>query len=266
MAARRFLIFGATDLSAFLGLSRSLVAAWGEQWFIDGEKDVLVERIEDASCQTLLPSTGGAGEHLLAFVEQGRQAYCVVNDKLVGALCDSAFGPEIVSGQRVVRAHWREHELALAGDILGSLAQTLLGLERRFGYVDRLVDVPLSRLPAGSGWLKLVIAIRSQPLVIWLSQDAVVALRAIPVGNVEAGGLIARSAALVTGDLRVEALAGEANISLRELYELRPGQVVRLDTRFGEPLKLLSKASGKVIAKAWLGSCGGKKALQINAE
>lgn len=92
------------------------------------------------------------------------------------------------------------------------------------------------------------------------------ALRAPPVSNNKAGGLIARSAALVKGDIRVEALAGEADISLRELFELRPGQVVRLDTRFGEPLKLLSKGSGKTIAKAWLGSCGGKKVLQINAE
>lgn len=266
MPVRRFLIFGVTDLSALSGLIRPLVAAWGEQWFVDGEKDVLVERIEDASHQALLPITGEAGEHLLAFVEQGRQAYCVVNDRLVGVLCDSALGPEVVGGQRVVRARCRDQELSLAGDILGGLAQALLGREHPLGYGDRFVDVPLSRLPAGSGWLKLVIVIRSQSLVIWLSQDAVMALRAIPVSNDKAGGLIARSVALVTGDLRVEALAGEADISLRELFELRPGQVVRLNTRFGEPLKLLSKASGKAIAKAWLGSCGGKKALQINAE
>lgn len=266
MAAQRFLVFGAADLSALLALSRPIVAAWAQRWFVDGDKDVRVERTENPSRQALLPLKGLSGEHLLAFADQGRQAFFVVNDDLVGALCDSALGPEVVGAQRVVHSRWREQELALVGDILGGLAQNFLGQERPLGYLDRLVDVPLSRLPAGSGWLKLVIGIKSQQFLFWLSQDAVMALRAIPVGNDKAGGLIARSAALVSGSLRVEALAGDANISLRELFELRPGHVIRLDTRFGEPLKLLAKASGKTVAKAWLGSYSGKKALQINAE
>lgn len=266
MAARRFLIFGARDLSVFSRLSWPLVVAWAERWLVDGEKGVCIERTEDASRQVLLPSTEAAGEHLLAFAAQERLVYFVVNDDLVRVLCDSVLGPEISGGQRMVRARWREQELALVGDILGGLAQELLGQDRLLAYADRIVDVAAPRLPAGSGWLKLVIAVKSQSLVIWLSQEAVIALRAIPVSNNKVGGLIARSAALVKGDLPVEAVAGEATISLRELFDLRPGQVVRLDTRFGEPLRLLSKASGKTIAKAWLGSCGGKKALQINAE
>ena len=265
MAVRRFLIFGQADLNALSEVSCSLVTAWAKRWLIDGEKDVCIDRTEDASGQVLLPSTGSA-EHSLVFAVQERQAYFVVNDDVVGLLCDSVLGPE-GRGQRVVRAHWREQELALAGDVLGSLAQGLLGQEGTLGYADRLVDVSPSELPSGSGWLNLVIAIKSQSLVVVLSQEAVMALRATVISDkVRSSRLIARSAVLVRGDMRVEALAGEANISLRELFELRPGQVVRLDTHFREPLRLLSKTSGKAIAKAWLGSSGSKKALQINAE
>lgn len=265
MAAQRFLILGTADLSALSALSQSLVAAWAEQWFIDGTKGVSVARAEDASCQEML-SPEASGEHFLGFAHEGRQAYCFVNDDLVGVLCDAALGPDVGGGQRIVHARWREQELTLAGDIVGGLAQRLLGNELPLGYADRLVDAPVSRLPAGSGWLKLEIVIRSQSIVLWLSQDAVLALHPIQVRGNNAGTLVPRSSALVAGNFRIEALAGEAEVSLLELFELRPGHVVRLDTRFGEPLKLLSKSSGKVIAKAWLGSLGEKKSLQINAE
>lgn len=265
MAVQRFLILGAADLSTLSALSQSLVTDWAEQWFIDGANGISIARVEDASCQELL-SPEASGEHFLGFSHEGRQAYCFVNDGLVSMLCDAALGPDVGGGQRIVRARWREQELTLAGDIVGGLAQRLLGKELPFGYADRLVDVPVSRLPSGSGWLKLVIVIRSQSIVLWLSQDAVVALHPIQVRGTNADFLVPRSSALVAGNFRVEALAGEAEVSLLELFELRPGHVVRLDTRFGEPLKLLSKSSGKVIAKAWLGSLGKKKTLQINAE
>jgi flagellar motor switch/type III secretory pathway protein FliN len=266
MAVRRFLIFGEADLAALSALSRPIVAAWADQWLIDGEKEVRVLRTEDASNQEMLPAGVSSGDYVLGFDYEGRQAFCIVNDEFVRMLCDSVLGPDVGGAQRVVRARWREQELALAGDVVGGLSRGLLGQERLLGYADRLVDAHVSKLPQGSGWVKVVIGIGSQSISIWLNQDAVLALRPILVPGAKGESLAARSSALTTGSFRVEALVGEAEVSLLELFELRPGHVVRLDTRFGEPLKVLSKSSGKAIAKAWLGSYGEKKSLQINAE
>lgn len=266
MAVRRFLILGEASLAALSAVSRPIVAAWADQWFINGDKEVSILRTEDASNQEMLPSGVSSGDHVLGFANEGRQAFCVVNDNFVRVLCDSALGPDVGGAQRVVRARWREQELALAGDVLGGLSRGLLGQEHPLGYADRLVDAPVSKLPKGSGWVKVVIGIRSQSIAIWLNQDAVMALHPILVPGTKGRALVARSSALATGSFCIEALVGEAEVSLLELFELRPGHVVRLDTRFGEPLKLLSKSSGKAIAKAWLGSYGEKKSLQINAE
>lgn len=262
MVTRRYLIHSAADLAAWTDLSRAAVSAWAQRWLLAGEKEPDLLRVEDASRQSWRPETVG---HALGYADKEKAAFCVLDKALVAVLCDMALGPDRHGGQGVVRASWAEMELSLAGDIVGGLIQEFLGRPEPFVYGERMLELPPFDLPAGSGWLKLVLAVGSLSLVLWLNQDTVLSLRPVSIPGKKLA-LRPRSSALPPSNLRIEAVAGEAEISISDLLELRPGHVVRLDTRFGEPMKLFSKSAGQFMEKAWLGAHDGKKSLQINAE
>jgi flagellar motor switch protein FliM len=70
------------------------------------------------------------------------------------------------------------------------------------------------------------------------------------------------SRALERQVVRLDALAGEAEIAFQELATLAPGDVLRLDRRLSEPVEVRVQNGGPVCS-ARLGTSRGRLALQL---
>jgi hypothetical protein len=65
--------------------------------------------------------------------------------------------------------------------------------------------------------------------------------------------------------VRLDALAGEAEIAFQELATLAPGDVLRLDRRLSEPVEVRVQSGGPVC-NARLGTSRGRLALQLTQQ
>lgn len=74
--------------------------------------------------------------------------------------------------------------------------------------------------------------------------------------------LAPRKAAIASGSMRLEVVLGQAELTLAELANVSPGDVIRLQTSFREPLAVRT-SDGQPILRAHLGTRKGHKAIQI---
>jgi len=74
--------------------------------------------------------------------------------------------------------------------------------------------------------------------------------------------LVAREAAISNGKTQLEVILGQAEMTLAELANISPGDVIRLQSSFRKPLAVRTM-DGQPLVRARLGTCGGHKAIQI---
>lgn len=79
-----------------------------------------------------------------------------------------------------------------------------------------------------------------------------------------AGAMVPAGHALESQPVRVEVVAGEAELLLQELATLAVGDVVRLDRNIAQPLQLVI-SGGEAISAAHLGAAGDQKAVQLSS-
>ena len=71
--------------------------------------------------------------------------------------------------------------------------------------------------------------------------------------------------ALLNEHLKLKVLAGEVQLELGLLQTIAIGDVIKLNTKINEPLQVFSD-DGTRLCEAFLGSCDGRKSIQLVAQ
>ncbi len=100
------------------------------------------------------------------------------------------------------------------------------------------------------------------PLRLALGGEIVTALSGRQEPAAADAALTPRKAAIASGSTRLEVILGEAELTLAELANVSPGDVIRLQAAFREPLTVRT-SDGRPILHAHLGTRNGRKAIQI---
>jgi flagellar motor switch/type III secretory pathway protein FliN len=158
---------------------------------------------------------------------------------------------------------------SLAEQLEREVARTLLV---EFGGVDQRTRVAVERVPAASladwsrearAWILNVRALgNGRSFTVLLSAARIEALA--PARNVAPpDSMASRREAIGENTVSLRAVVGEASMSVNELADLALDDVLVLDQRLGEPVTLVSPASGTAVTAGNLGRSGARRAVKI---
>lgn len=154
------------------------------------------------------------------------------------------------------------------------------------GFCDRLLNDLAARFeavlaaPGAVGaYAEQAPAGRSPAMVIAAIEgtEGVLVRAALPAGPLEAlyrrglprrpatAALVDRADALCASAVRLEATLGEASLSLQELRAMAPGDVLQLDRKLTDPVRL-SLADGGFVAHAALTQSDGRLAVRLQPD
>lgn len=258
-AVHAWRLLGAADIEAIACSLRPLVQAWADEWLPEA---AVALSVAGADGHPLLRVADG--EQVLAMRDgQGEPGVAVIyGSGLVGALQQQALA--ILGVPPCERASSGGLPAALAHyqlrDLPARLARLPAGSARQedlYSHGHRL-HAPGRK---GSGAVLLRLAFDQHAVRIWLPHASVAPWCRRPVRGMQAP-LRARAEALAGCRLPVRVQAGSATLALADLLALRPGNVIRLDTRPDQPLALVS-GSGPGFGRCYLGLQDGRPVIQL---
>ncbi|MFL6573090.1 MAG: FliM/FliN family flagellar motor switch protein [Burkholderiales bacterium] len=253
MSARPFLLLGESDHRALAERVDAALAAWRREWLADAAPEPVLYLEAAPRAERWLAAQSDAAVHLLVG--------CA--GSWLGKL-----GAQLVGGPQPEEARSTPPGASLARSlgetIVEALARRLLGSAPAAAAAElRWNDegVPQAWLAPGAG-AEIYDLAPALPVVIALSPALVAAsLPKAPAGRAGRAPLAARSGAVETSVVELQAVAGNAELELGELARLAPGDVIVLERRLDEPLAL--QLGVHPVARVQLGTAQGARAVQV---
>jgi flagellar motor switch/type III secretory pathway protein FliN len=256
MSPRPFLLLGESDHRALAQRLEGALGAWQREWLADGASDAVLVQEAAPHAERWLAAQSDGAVHLLVGCTPGWLAR--LGAQLVGEPQPDGFrgtppGASLASG--------------LGEAIVETLARRLLGTAPAAAAAKLRWDaegVPEAWLAPGAGAAIYRLS-PALPFVIALSPALVAAsLPKAPAARGRREALAARSGAVESCAVELQAVVGNAELELGELARLAPGDVIVLDCRLDEPLAL--KLGEHPVARVQLGTARGTKAVQVVAK
>ena len=253
MSPRPFLLLGGSDHRALAERVDAALAAWQREWLADGAPEPVLYLEGAPRAERWLAARSGEAVHLLVGCAPGWLAQ--LGAQLVGQ-------PQLGEPQAAPPAAAFAPRLGEA--LVETLARRLLGSTPAAAAAELRWDaegVPQAWLAPGAGAAIYDLS-PALPLVIALSPALVAAsLPKAPAGRAGREPLAARSGAVETCAVELQAVAGNAELELGELARLAPGDVIVLDRALDEPLAL--QLGVHPVARVQLGTALGARAVQV---
>ena len=253
MSPRPFLLLGESDHRALVQRVDDALAAWQREWLADGASDAAPARQAAPHAERWLAAQSDGAVHLLVGCTPGWLA------RLGAQLVDEP-QPDGFRGTPP-RASLAS---ALGEAIVETLARRLLGTAPAAAAAKLRWDaegVPQAWLAPGAGAAIYGLS-PALPFVIALSPALVAAsLPKAPAARGRREALAARSGAVETCAVELQAVVGNAELELGELARLAPGDVIVLDCRLDQPLAL--QLGEHPVARVQLGTAHGTRAVQV---
>jgi flagellar motor switch/type III secretory pathway protein FliN len=118
-------------------------------------------------------------------------------------------------------------------------------------------------LRAGSGAAAAIVEIGGERASLILGQELALEMIAAPRAAPR-GGLATRAQSIHKGRVRVQVVAGSAELDVSALCSVAPGDVILLDTGVDATFRLVNP-EGLALAKGYLGTREGHKAFQLTS-
>jgi len=266
MQVHTYTLFGKKELAAIQAGLDNLLAIWAEKWLMAGiscpsvtavsnafEANLESFKTSDASW-TSMDLHNAVGTCTLGFPSQTHQP---MYRRITG---DNS--PRPMQGKAASPV-----ETGLVAKVLSDLLATILsGMNSDSTSVatDKTARIqPELHLQKGSGTVAVTIA--DQECVIHLLLSPTLAWHL--AGNSQPKGarahLTSRKSVIGHGKMKVRVTAGEINLRLSDILELKPGHVMRLNMKTDRPFVLETADTQTKICDAYLGQRDGCKAIQL---
>ncbi|HZR68364.1 MAG TPA: FliM/FliN family flagellar motor switch protein [Burkholderiales bacterium] len=251
MTTRPYRLLGASQLARVAAAGREALGRWRGAWFVAGA-DACVEaraadrtRAEHGDAAPLVRAADGAR---WAAVLAGPDAYRAAATRFAAQVGDgwSARG-ELTP---VLRGALEE--------CFGALAEELLAPAR--AQPSALVEIDAA-WRAGSGAAALELELEGARFAALLSPALVYDLAGAARPSPR-GGLARRIDCIQGRTIGLQVTAGSADLGIGSLVSIAPGDVLVLDARIDQTFALTG-AGGTPLARGFLGSRAGSKALQL---
>lgn len=257
MNARRFRLYGDSEIARITQGLQSAVDGWAEEWLVSVRPQVQVDRnsyaVTDPAWQWRATDTTDVSANGIAV---GCQANWIRAVKLL--LTGIPDGGDPAGGIAP----------GVGDALLTALIDTVAGVSGRVATPSsRLVPMPvldadLSR--PGSGCLGAEVVLTAGAtlrLVLW-PELLERWLGDMPAGLPHDLPLVPVQQGLEVQSVTLEVIAGSAELSLTELQSLAAGDVIRLDRRLADPLAVLFDGEQQVAA-GHLGALQGRRSVQL---
>lgn len=250
MTVRTFRLWGDAAKAELCRVLREPLAAWGEAWLSRQTLSAVVVAQDASSLDDEDMTHLGSGGHWVAIRRldaDWRPAAAAV------------FGSEDGLGGAQPSTVIRSMLLDCGRDLLGRLAAAASVTAAEGGEVslDRQADSGVLRIEAKFGALCLTMVIGGEAVAALIAHRVRLPSAQIPLDRREAG--------IEAGHVTLEAWVGGAELTVGELAELEPGDVIRLDSLPIAPLSLRTR-SGALVAHGHLGLKDGRKALLLSSQ
>ena len=250
MAVQPFLLINHTERVSVVANVQKALHVWEEEWFA-----------ASARLTVVLVDGSDVREHTWkSYKTTGRASVSISmpEDWHRGAT-------SWITGNAGVVEKDGEVAAVVMNQLLRSLAAALLGTmgDKALPIIE--VEAPADHSFTAAGGV--FVQCRAETGIefrLWLSPDVVEDWVAhIGVPNAHRISLMPARQAIAERTVSVEAILGEAELTLDELQTLGIGDVIRLDRRLDEPLTV--RISSAVACAGFLGTAGEQKAVQLTS-
>ena len=252
-------IYNGAELAALSVALRRRVATWSSAWF--GTEDLLVETANAYDCgdAAAIFAGGGEGAQTLA----GEAALVSLSAPAAAAL------PALLLGRQRLAAPpcaaTEELRRLCLEALLHSLSvdtdtDTDADADTATATTHSAAPVAGDWQRKGAGWVYVQVLVSGLRLPVLLAPGAVAppGCRRAPARLPAGGGM----EAIREQPVRLLAELGSIGLSIGEFRSLKPGDVLRLGTRFADSI-VLTTAAGETVCHAVLGKNGGQRAVKI---
>jgi hypothetical protein len=252
MAERPYKVFGAHERAAVAAAIEARVAAWAAAWL----PEAAAPRVESAPASELEPRLAAAAGWTRHAAQNGESVALLVPEKDLQELA------AILCGCTDARAR--------AGDgvseIAGELAQTALR-ELALSLLDARA-VSVSQAGPDDAWVPHCAAYAAEIMLgaacVGVVSSAAWTLRLLKekLPRPQPARLSDRRSAVAAQTVRLQAVAGWAELDCGVVQALAVGNVIALETRIDRPMTLATM-SGTALCGARLGSLEGRRAVSL---
>jgi hypothetical protein len=260
-AAEPLLLLGQTRRDRLQRLLADAIAAWRERWST-ASGPIVVELVEAADSKRRVLTAASAASLLARSAAAGTLLELQVpNEGIAGMLGLEVRGPVTEAGgaSQIATAVWWQALHELCTTVLQRCAFRDISVER----TDR--DNSIANIQRAGVQVASVRFGTSSALQLFLSPRCIEALLPSSVAPTPPVSLVGRRAAIGAETISVEAHLGEAEVSLRELAQLRRGEVIVLDLPL-DGRGYLAMPDGTRVADIVLGRRDGFRAVSVVAQ
>ncbi|TCS37729.1 type III flagellar switch regulator (C-ring) FliN [Paucimonas lemoignei] len=259
MEVCKYTIFTKQDLAAIQAGLNSAISAWADKWFITVAALPVADTVVNG--------------HEAVPLESGRQGLAgsfELRSHSSGA-CQLAYSSRTlqhlysrITGDHVIKATSKDLFGTVGSAVLLQALDDLLAIILQGHDAASSEQIQLSQLlRKGSGTVVATITDQDSTIHLYLSQSLARMLSGT-TGIIKTGAkLSSRQALIGSGKLKIQVTAGEAELRLADLMELRPGNVIRLNLKPNQPFTVQMADTQQVICHAYLGKRDNNKAIEL---
>jgi hypothetical protein len=253
MAERPYKVFGAHERAAVAAAIEARVAAWAAAWL----PEAAAPRVESAPASELEPRLAAAAGWTRHAAPNGESVALLVVEKDLHELA------AILCGCTEAR---RSRAAEGVSEIAGELAQAALR-ELASGLLDART-VSLSQAGPDDAWVPHCAAYAAEITLgaarVGVVSSAAWTLRLLKekLPRPQPARLSDRRSAVAAQTVRLQAVAGWAELDCGVVQALAVGNVIALETRIDRPMTLATM-SGTALCGARLGSLEGRRAVSL---
>lgn len=258
MQARPFILLSQSVLAAVRAALAAAAGAWARDWGV--AQDALGVRAERAS-EAARPKRASAADWRLCASDAAGAVWLMQAAELQAELQallfprDLVHAPQTGADAQLAPAAARRALLALHD----ALAGAALAAAKASGDAASAPDE--SAWTRGSGAVLVTVTLGRQHCQLLLNHAAAAALAGPARPDLAPLAAVNHRQALATAPVTLQLSIGAAKVSLGSLISLAVGDVVRLDTKVDEPVRMTSSA-GVPLFDVYLGKTGDQVAVE----
>lgn len=264
MQPQLFTIFSKQDLAAIQSSLDSVLSLWSEKWFagtpslsITSVTNAFEDKAQTSAGPETVEHASMRGSCKLNFSSKTQQQIYAraTGDRIAKSVPESQLG--------TIEATLSKNILS---DLLFSIAPNLAGSDSKRSLQTPAQPTFLADLSLKKGAGTVIVNIGDSSACsfrLFLSQSLAQHLTGKSRPKAATASLTPRKSVVGHGMLKIQITAGEAELQLSDLVDLKPGHVVRLNLKPDQTFIVEVKETRQKICDAYLGQQNGNKAIQL---
>jgi flagellar motor switch/type III secretory pathway protein FliN len=259
MVVTPYKIFTNVQLAQSMLRVNAVLNDWNRKWLRSPDSKFFVTSIQNA--YDALPAEPDGNTISIDRATTNGSSLFRLSSKAASELYGHATGDRLeILGQHTI-------ESTMPGQLVKKMVQDfLIMLESANSQKSTVISSDAPRFAKGSGTLVISLAGSDWMARCVVSHNIATTLVDTQPSAINREELTTRRAAIGSGRLKVRATAGSVTLSLANLSELRPGDVLRLDVKTTQAFELENAETYMKICHAFLGQRDNHKALQLSSQ